>query len=114
LGDVHPDDLLGRCFEVLLERNAVDPAGVQDVICGCVEQFETAADLDLVNVNGGAIALGHPLGAAGARLVASLVHELWHRDGERGLVTMCCRGGLGIATLVEARAMSQPPWTGGA
>jgi len=54
-----------------------------------------------VNVNGGAIALGHPLGSTGARLIATLLHELERRDGELGVVTMCCGGGLGTATLIE-------------
>jgi acetyl-CoA acyltransferase len=64
-------------------------------------QRELDADLDRVNVNGGAIALGHPLGASGARLLTSLVHELERSDKELGLVTMCCAGGLGTATLIQ-------------
>jgi acetyl-CoA C-acetyltransferase len=62
---------------------------------------ETGAPLDRVNVNGGAIALGHPVGASGARLHATAVHELRRRGGGRALVTMCCGGGLGTATLIE-------------
>jgi acetyl-CoA acyltransferase len=62
---------------------------------------ELQPDLDRVNVNGGAIALGHPLGASGARLLTTLLHSLERTDGERGLVTMCCGGGLGTATLIE-------------
>jgi acetyl-CoA acetyltransferase family protein len=62
---------------------------------------ETGADPERVNVNGGAIALGHPLGATGARLLTTLVHELERADLELGLVTMCCGGGLGTATLVQ-------------
>ncbi len=58
-------------------------------------------DMDRVNVNGGAIALGHPLGCTGARLIATLVSELERTDGELGLVTMCCGGGLGTATLIQ-------------
>ena len=54
-----------------------------------------------VNVNGGAIALGHPLGASGARLVTMLVHELRARGGRYGLATMCIGVGQGIATVVE-------------
>ncbi|MFM1854720.1 MAG: DitO-like Thiolase, related to diterpenoid metabolism [Pseudomonadota bacterium] len=56
---------------------------------------------DRVNVNGGAIALGHPLGASGARLMTTLLHELERRDARFGLQTMCCAGGLGTATLIE-------------
>lgn len=58
-------------------------------------------DMARVNVNGGAIALGHPLGASGARLMTTLVHELERRDARYGLQTMCCGGGLGTATIVE-------------
>jgi len=54
-----------------------------------------------VNVNGGAIALGHPLGATGAKLTASLIHELRRRGGGNGLVTMCVGGGMGAAAVLE-------------
>jgi acetyl-CoA acyltransferase len=59
---------------------------------------------DRVNVNGGAIALGHPLGATGAKLTTQLVHELGHRGGGIGLVTMCIGGGMGAAGLFEVFA----------
>ncbi len=62
---------------------------------------EYRPDMDRVNVNGGAIALGHPLGATGARLIATLLAELERSDTEIGLVTMCCGGGLGTATLIQ-------------
>jgi acetyl-CoA acetyltransferase family protein len=62
---------------------------------------ELQPDMDRVNVNGGAIALGHPLGSTGGRLVATLLHELERSDKQVGLVTMCCGGGLGTATLIE-------------
>ncbi|MFN2582903.1 MAG: thiolase family protein, partial [Candidatus Dormibacteria bacterium] len=58
-------------------------------------------DMERVNVNGGAIALGHPLGASGARLMTTLLHELERRDARYGLQTMCCGGGLGTATVIE-------------
>lgn len=64
-------------------------------------QEEIEPDPHRVNVNGGAIALGHPLGATGARLMTTLLHELEHRRGRLGLQTMCCGGGLGIATIIE-------------
>jgi len=60
-------------------------------------------DMDKVNVNGGAIALGHPLGASGARLMTTLLHELERRDERLGLQTMCCGGGLGTATIIDRR-----------
>ena len=58
-------------------------------------------DPDRVNVNGGAIALGHPVGSTGARLIATIVAEMERRDVELGLVTMCCGGGLGTGTLLQ-------------
>jgi acetyl-CoA acyltransferase len=62
---------------------------------------EHQPDMDRVNVNGGAMALGHPLGSTGARLITTLLHELERSDKEVGLVTMCCGGGLGTGTLIE-------------
>ncbi len=64
-------------------------------------QREIHPDMARVNVNGGAIALGHPLGASGAKLMATLVHELDRSDGRFGLLTMCEGGGLANATVVE-------------
>ncbi|MEX2459167.1 MAG: steroid 3-ketoacyl-CoA thiolase [Actinomycetota bacterium] len=58
-------------------------------------------DLDRVNVNGGAIALGHPVGATGARLITTALHELERRDAQFALVTMCCGGALGTGTIIE-------------
>ncbi|MEI8001915.1 MAG: steroid 3-ketoacyl-CoA thiolase [Actinomycetes bacterium] len=62
---------------------------------------ELHPDRGVVNPNGGAIALGHPVGATGARLVTSVLHELERVDGTFGLVTMCCGGGLGTGTIIE-------------
>ena len=62
---------------------------------------ELDPDMERVNVNGGAIALGHPLGSTGARLITTLLHELERSDKEVGLVTMCCGGGLGTGTLIQ-------------
>jgi acetyl-CoA acetyltransferase len=64
-------------------------------------QRETKANLARVNVNGGAIALGHPLGASGARLMTTLVHELQRTGGRYGLQTMCEGGGMANATIIE-------------
>jgi 3-oxoadipyl-CoA thiolase len=69
----------------------------QSVVC----MDELGLDPEKVNVNGGAIALGHPLGASGARLMTMLVHELRRRGGRYGLATMCIGVGQGIATVVE-------------
>jgi acetyl-CoA acetyltransferase family protein len=65
---------------------------------------ELSPDMDRVNVNGGAMALGHPVGSTGARLMTTIVHELERSDGELGLVTMCCGGGLGTGTIVRRLA----------
>src|SRR5690606_4068187 len=64
-------------------------------------RHEFDADLDKVNVNGGAIALGHPLGASGARLMTTLLNELERTDGRFGLQTMCEGGGMANATIIE-------------
>jgi acetyl-CoA C-acetyltransferase len=56
---------------------------------------------DIVNVNGGAIALGHPIGASGARVLVSLIHEMQRRDAKKGVGTLCIGGGMGIAMCVE-------------
>ena len=62
---------------------------------------ELHPDMTKVNPNGGAIALGHPLGSTGARLITTLLHEMERSDVEMGLVTMCCGGGLGTGTLIQ-------------
>jgi len=64
-------------------------------------QKEFGVDLDKVNVNGGAIALGHPLGASGAKLMATLLNELERTQGRYGLLTMCEGGGMANATIIE-------------
>jgi acetyl-CoA C-acetyltransferase len=58
-------------------------------------------DMDKVNVNGGAIALGHPVGATGSRLITTALHELERRDGELAFITMCCGGSLATATVLQ-------------
>ena len=63
---------------------------------------EVGWEMDKVNVNGGAIALGHPVGASGARIIATLAYEMQRRQSRYGLATLCCGGGLGIAMILEA------------
>jgi acetyl-CoA acetyltransferase len=58
-------------------------------------------DPSIVNVNGGAIALGHPIGCSGARILTTLVHEMAKREAKVGLAALCIGGGQGIATIVE-------------
>ncbi len=95
-------------------RKALDAAGLTIADVGLVELNEAFAaqslavieELDLdasrVNVNGGAIALGHPLGCSGARILTTLLHEMRRRGTRYGLATLCIAGGQGIATVVEA------------
>lgn len=64
-------------------------------------QKDLGADPDKVNVNGGAIALGHPTGSTGARLITTALHELERRGGKYALIAMCCGGGLGTGTIIE-------------
>ena len=63
---------------------------------------ELGWDWERVNVNGGAIALGHPIGASGCRILVTLLHEMKRRQAKRGLATLCIGGGQGIAMIVEA------------
>ena len=92
----------------LLERNGmkiddIDLIEINEAFASVVAAWrrEIEPDMDRVNVNGGAIALGHPLGSTGARLVTTLLHEMERSDKETGLVTMCCGGGLGTGTLIQ-------------
>jgi acetyl-CoA acetyltransferase family protein len=92
----------------LLERNGmtmgdIDLVEINEAFSSVVLAWERELkpDMDRVNVNGGAIALGHPVGASGSRLFGTLLAEMERRDVEIGLVTMCCGGGLGTATLVQ-------------
>jgi acetyl-CoA acyltransferase len=92
----------------LLQRNGmaigdIDLVEINEAFASVVGAWrrELDPDMDRVNVNGGAIALGHPLGSTGARLITTLLHEMERSDKEMGLVTMCCGGGLGTGTLIQ-------------
>ncbi len=94
-------------------RKALDKAGWTVADLDLVESNEAFAaqslcvlrelglDPDRVNVNGGAIAIGHPIGASGARILTTLLHEMARRDARRGLATLCIGGGMGVAMCVE-------------
>ena len=94
-------------------RKALERAGwkVQDLdLVEANEAFAAQAiavnkdmgwNTDIVNVNGGAIALGHPIGASGARVFVTLLHEMQRRNAKKGLATLCIGGGMGIALCVE-------------
>ena len=92
----------------LLERNRITLGDVDLVelneafaaqVLACAKDLEL--DLAKVNVNGGAIALGHPIGATGARIVVTLLHEMRRRQAKRGIATLCVSGGMGMAVLFE-------------
>jgi acetyl-CoA C-acetyltransferase len=92
----------------LLERNSmtidqIDTFEINEAFASVVLAWakEVGADPDKTNPNGGAIALGHPLGATGAFLMTKALNELERTDGRIGLVSMCCGGGLGTGTLIE-------------
>ena len=92
----------------ILERNGmtigdIDRFEVNEAFAPVVAAWrrEHEPDMDRVNVRGGAMALGHPLGSTGARLLTTLLHTLEDDDRELGLVTMCCGGGLGTGTLIQ-------------
>jgi acetyl-CoA acyltransferase len=94
--------------EKLLGRNGmkiddIDLIEINEAFASVIAAWrrEVEPDMDRVNVNGGAIALGHPLGSTGARLITTLLHELERSDKELGLVTMCCGGGLGTGTVIQ-------------
>jgi len=94
--------------EQLLKRNSlsiddIDTFEINEAFASVVLAWakETGADLERTNPNGGAIALGHPLGGTGAFLITKALHELERTGGNRALVSMCCGGGLGTGTLIE-------------
>ncbi|HEX6586557.1 MAG TPA: thiolase family protein [Solirubrobacterales bacterium] len=94
--------------QLILKRNGmkmddIDLVEINEAFASVVAAWrrELDPDMDRVNVNGGAIAIGHPLGSTGARLITTLLHELERSDKETGLVTMCCGGGLGTGTLIQ-------------
>ncbi|MGZ6695945.1 MAG: thiolase family protein, partial [Solirubrobacteraceae bacterium] len=92
----------------ILERNKmsiddIDFIEINEAFAPVVAAWrrEHNPDMDRVNVRGGAMALGHPLGSTGARLLTTLLHTLEDEDKEYGFVTMCCGGGLGTGTLIQ-------------
>ena len=67
----------------------------------CAVHQEMGWDTSKVNVNGGAIAIGHPIGASGCRILVSLLHEMQKRDAKKGIASLCIGGGMGVALTVE-------------
>ncbi len=101
------------CGPIYASRKALEKAGLTVADLDLIESNEAFAaqacavakelnlDLEKVNVNGGAISLGHPIGASGCRILVTLLHEMQKRDAKRGLATLCIGGGMGIALIVE-------------
>ena len=109
-----PPDVMGLgpvpAVRALRERNGLAPADYDLVelneafaaqVLACQRELDLPSER--LNVNGGAIALGHPIGATGARIVVTLLHELARRGARHGLATLCISGGLGLATAFERR-----------
>ena len=99
-----PIDATRRILERTgLTMNDIDTVEINEAFASVVLAWERELkpDMNTVNPNGGAIAIGHPVGATGARLITTALHELERIDGTYGLVTMCCGGGLGTGTLIE-------------
>jgi acetyl-CoA C-acetyltransferase len=99
-----PIDASRRLFERTgLAMADMDTVEINEAFASVVLAWERelAPDMAKVNPNGGAIAIGHPVGATGARLMTTALHELERIDGTYGLVTMCCGGGLGTGTIIE-------------
>ena len=99
-----PGPATKRCLEnAKMSLDDIDLFEVNEAFAAVVLKFlrDTGVDWDKVNVNGGAMALGHPIGATGGMLIGTLVDELERRDLSTGLVTMCTGGGMGTATIIE-------------
>jgi acetyl-CoA C-acetyltransferase len=98
---------------IFASRKALDKAGWKAADLDLVEANEAFAaqacavnkdmgwNPDVVNVNGGAIAIGHPIGASGCRILNTLIHEMGRRDAKKGLATLCIGGGMGVALTLE-------------
>jgi acetyl-CoA C-acetyltransferase len=102
-----PIDATHRLFErTKLSMADIDTIEINEAFASVVLAWarEHAPDMEAVNPNGGAIAIGHPVGATGARLITTALHDLERTDSTLGLITMCCGGGLGTGTIIERMA----------
>lgn len=101
---VAPAGAVNKALEMAgLELDDMDLVEINEAFAAQVLSVGREIDLDwdITNVNGGAIALGHPIGASGARILTTLLHEMGRRDARHGLATLCIGGGMGIAMVVE-------------
>jgi acetyl-CoA acetyltransferase len=99
-----PIDATKRLFDRTgMTMNDIDTFEINEAFASVVLAWakEHAPDMARVNPNGGAIALGHPVGNSGARLITTALHELERTDGTNGLISMCCGGGLGTGMIIE-------------
>ena len=90
---ITPDDL------TLIEAN--EAFASQSIASARIAGWDGPENMKKVNVNGGSLALGHPVGASGCRILVTLLHELKRRGGGMGLATLCIGGGMGVAALIE-------------
>ena len=98
IGDYRRALVLAACFG----RASDYPQRVVDIATSTgMRELNIDLDPETVNVNGGAIAMGHPLGATGAMILGTLLDELERRDLKRGLATLCVGAGMGVATIIE-------------
>ena len=86
-----------------LSLDHIDLFEINEAFASVVLRFQQAFDLDpaKVNVNGGAIAIGHPIGASGCRILVTLLHEMQRRDAKKGLAALCIGGGMGVSLALE-------------
>ncbi|GAA3370204.1 hypothetical protein GCM10020367_15900 [Streptomyces sannanensis] len=100
---VHPADLGAHALRALVALSGIDLVEINEAFAPVVPAWleETGADPEKVNVNGGVIALGHPLGATGVKPMTTLLHELERRGGRFGLQAMCEGGGQANVTIIE-------------
>lgn len=99
-----PSSAAERCLQIAgLKQNDVDLWEINEAFASAVLRYIEDLNLnhDVVNVNGGAIALGHPLGATGAMLISTMLDELERRGQKRAMISLCAAGGIGISTLIE-------------
>ena len=115
LAKIPATELGAHVIKGLLAQTGVDPALISEVILGQVltagvgqnaaqaiaVNKEMGWDTSKINVNGGAIAIGHPIGASGCRVLVTLIHEMIRRDVKRGLASLCIGGGMGVALAIE-------------
>jgi acetyl-CoA C-acetyltransferase len=99
-----PVDATARLFKRSgMTRNDIDLFEVNEAFAAVVLSWAQVYDIDMdkVNVNGGAIALGHPVGSTGARLITTALHELERSDKTTALISMCCGSAIGTGTIIE-------------